>query len=79
MRTFSAREFNRDVSAAKRAADDGPVIVTDRGQAAYVLMTIGDYRDLTRSEVDLATLLAHPEGIEIDLPSRELSSRDITL
>ena len=44
--TFTAREFNRDVSAAKRAAADGPVIVTDRGQPAYVLLGIDDYRRL---------------------------------
>ena len=36
--TFTSREFNRDVSAAKRAAANGPVIVTDRGQPAYVLL-----------------------------------------
>ena len=28
------REFNRDVSAAKRQADHGPVVITDRGQPA---------------------------------------------
>ena len=44
--TFTAREFNRDVSAAKRAAADGPVIVTDRGRPAYVLLEIDDYRRL---------------------------------
>ena len=41
--TFTSREFNRDVSAAKRAAANGPVIVTDRGQPAYVLLGIDDY------------------------------------
>lgn len=44
--TFTSREFNRDVSAAKRAAANGPVIVTDRGQPAYVLLRIDDYRRL---------------------------------
>ena len=37
--TITAREFNRDVSAAKRAADNGPVTITDRGTPAYVLLT----------------------------------------
>jgi len=31
MTTMSAREFNHDVSAAKRAATREPVIITDRG------------------------------------------------
>ena len=29
MTTISSREFNRDVSAAKRAALEGPVVITD--------------------------------------------------
>jgi prevent-host-death family protein len=36
--TMSAREFNQHVSRAKRAAKDGPVIITERGKPAYVLM-----------------------------------------
>jgi prevent-host-death family protein len=45
--TLSSREFNQDASRAKRAAKDGPVIITERGRPAYVLMTIEDYRKLT--------------------------------
>ena len=54
MTTISARDFNRDVSAAKRAADHGPVVITDRGRAAYILLSASDYDDLTdnRSIVD---------------------------
>ena len=43
MATITAREFNRDVSAAKRQADHGPVVITDRGQPAFVLMSIAEY------------------------------------
>jgi len=52
--TMSAREFNRDVSAAKRVADHGPVLITDRGQVAYILLSASDYEELTdkRSIVD---------------------------
>ena len=42
--TFSSREFTRDVAAAKRAAADGPVFITDRGRPAFALLTIDDYR-----------------------------------
>jgi len=41
--TFSSRDFTRDVSAAKRAAVDGPVFITDRGRPAYALLNIDDY------------------------------------
>jgi hypothetical protein len=35
---LSSREFNRNISRAKRAADEGPVIVTYRGEQHYVLL-----------------------------------------
>ena len=41
--TFSSRDFARDVSAAKRAAADGPVFITDRGRPAFALLKIDDY------------------------------------
>ncbi len=49
-RTFSSREFNQDVGKAKRAADNGPVTVTDRGRPAYVLMRHDEYRRLVGPE-----------------------------
>ena len=41
--TFSSRDFTRDVSAAKRAAAEGPVFITDRGRPAFALLTIAEY------------------------------------
>lgn len=41
--TFSSRDFTRDVSAAKRAAVEGPVFITDRGRPAFALLKIDDY------------------------------------
>lgn len=41
MTTMSAREFNRDVSAAERDAARGPVVITDRGEPAFVLLDRG--------------------------------------
>ena len=43
IQNFSSRDFARDVSAAKRAAIDGPVFITDRGRPAFVLLKIEDY------------------------------------
>lgn len=43
MATITAREFNQDVARAKRAANDGPVFITDRGKPAHVLMTAEAY------------------------------------
>ena len=58
MRTMSAREFNRDVSVAKRRANDGPVAITDRGESAYVLMTIEEHRKRNRQENSLVECLS---------------------
>lgn len=43
LHTFSSRDFTRDVSAAKRAAMDGPVFITDRGRPAFALLNIDEY------------------------------------
>ena len=47
--TLSSREFNQDTSRAKKAADNGPVFITDRGMPAHVLLTIEEYWRITRS------------------------------
>jgi PHD/YefM family antitoxin component YafN of YafNO toxin-antitoxin module len=45
--TLSSREFNQDVSEAKRAANNGPLFITDRGRSAHVLMSMELYQQLT--------------------------------
>ncbi|WP_136517949.1 MULTISPECIES: type II toxin-antitoxin system prevent-host-death family antitoxin [Cellulomonas] len=45
---LTSRQFNHDVSAAKRAAKDGPVVITDRGQPSHVLLTYADFQRMTR-------------------------------
>jgi prevent-host-death family protein len=64
--TMTAREFNRDVSAAKRAADSGPVVITDRGKAAYVLLSIKAYRELQNDDEDLVARLSMDDDIEFE-------------
>jgi len=70
--TFSSRDFTRDVSAAKRAAIDGPVFITDRGRPAFALLKIDDYyRIIGKNEPTLLELMdgiAGGEQIEFDPP-----------
>jgi hypothetical protein len=33
--TLSSREFNQDTGRAKKAAENGPVFITDRGRPAH--------------------------------------------
>jgi len=66
MKLLSSREFNRDVSHAKRAAQAEPVLITDRGQPTHVLMSIADYRRLTGEGENILELLAMPETVALD-------------
>jgi prevent-host-death family protein len=61
--TLSSREFNQDVSRAKRAAEEGPVIITDRGAPAYVLLCHETYQRLTGGGPTIRELLELP-GVE---------------
>jgi prevent-host-death family protein len=81
MTTVTSREFNRDVSAAKRAAAAGPVVITDNGRPAHVLMSIEDYERLTERAGRMADRLADPASasIELPLPDRQVSERDVDL
>ncbi|MFT3861945.1 type II toxin-antitoxin system prevent-host-death family antitoxin [Micropruina sp.] len=74
---MTAREFNRDVSAAKREANRGPVVITDRGEPAYVLMSIAEYRRMGETGASLVDRLSmdddldiefHPAHIELAVP-----------
>jgi prevent-host-death family protein len=64
--TLSSREFNQDVSRAKRAADKGPVVITDRGEPAYVLLRHRDYQRLASSGPSIRDLLSYPGADEIE-------------
>ena len=45
-----SRRFNQDIAGAKRAADEGPVIITDRGNPDYVLLTCEYYQQLNNGQ-----------------------------
>ena len=66
--TLSSRELNQDVTRAKKAALKGPVVITDRGRPAHVLLSISEYRKLTRKRRNIADALGMKgvEDIEFD-------------
>jgi prevent-host-death family protein len=65
--TVTSREFNQAASDAKRAANRGPVFITDRGRPAHVLMSMALYRRLTGNHQKIADLLAMPGAAEVEL------------
>ncbi len=63
--TLSSREFNQHASEAKRAANKGPVFITDRGRPARVLLSFDDYQRLTKQRRSIADALAMPGVADI--------------
>jgi PHD/YefM family antitoxin component YafN of YafNO toxin-antitoxin module len=65
--TISSRRFNQDRSAAKKLAETGPVIITDRGRPTHVLMTHEEYKRISARPMSLLEALAQPGGDEYDV------------
>jgi prevent-host-death family protein len=66
MKSFTSRQFNQDVSQAKRVALHEPVFVTDRGKPTHVLMSIEAYRQLLGKPDTLAEMLGASEPIHAE-------------
>jgi prevent-host-death family protein len=75
---FTAREYNQDASAVKRAAKDAPVIITERGKPSHVLMTWETYRQLKEAKAE-PPLVQFLEGLalaDLDLSRGADTGRD---
>jgi hypothetical protein len=72
--TMPARQFARDLAGAKRAADLGPVLLTDRGHPACALLRIDGFYDLcgkrqpSRSLLELMHGLPDTAGMDVEPP-----------
>lgn len=72
-RTMTGSDFNQNIGVAKRAAQDGPVVITDRGRPAHVLLSFEHYRELVKRRPGIAEILGGPPGvadIDFELPGR---------
>jgi prevent-host-death family protein len=81
MQKITSRQFNQDVGAAKRAASKSPVMITDRGKPAHVLLTYEAWRALGGPRRDLAASLSMPGLSEIDFdpPKATIGLREADL
>ena len=74
--TLTSREFNQDVSKAKRAALNGPVFITDRGHVAHVLLAIDDYKKITKKKQSIVNLISMPaDAPDIDFEPDPLKGK----
>ena len=64
--TISSREFNQDAGGAKKAAEKGPVVITDRGRPAHVLLRFDDYQKQLGAGPSLLEALAQKEAGDFD-------------
>ena len=63
---ITSRDFNQDVGKAKRAAAKGPVVITDRGRPAHVLLSVEDYNRLTGGYANIVDLIADKRAAKIE-------------
>ncbi len=79
--TLSSREFNQDTGRAKKAAEKGPVFITDRGKPAHVLLSIEEYRRLAGHRRSIVDALSMPglADIEFDPPRVDIGLRHADL
>ena len=66
--TLSSRDFNQRASEAKKAAEHGPVFITDRGRTAHVLLSFEEYQRILGAKHSLANLLFMPSVADSDFP-----------
>ena len=64
--TLTSREFNQNVSRAKRASNLGPVFITNRNKPEHVLLSIDEYQRLKGERSDLLDALSMPGLTEIE-------------
>lgn len=73
---MTSREFNQNTSLAQRYAQTAPVIITNRGKPAYVLVKYEEFQTAKPTKSALQTLLdlSHPADVgDIDLPLKPRS------
>ncbi len=73
--TMTSREFNQDSGRAKKAANLGPVIITDHGRPAHVLLSYEEFRQMGGRKPTIGELLAMPEGANLDYEFPRLTDR----
>lgn len=73
-KTLSSRDFNHDPSSAKKAADSGPVFISNRGKSEYVLMNIKEYNSLFGAEESIIDLIGMKEAGDIDFEPEKIKN-----
>lgn len=73
-KTLSSREFNQNRSLARKAAQSGTVIITDRGKPSFVLMSYEKYEAIQGKSKSLIDLIGMPDGADIEFDPPRIGS-----
>ncbi|MGO4536043.1 type II toxin-antitoxin system Phd/YefM family antitoxin [Leifsonia sp. 2MCAF36] len=81
MAIITARAFNQDTSAAKRSAASEPLIITDRGEPSFVLLTYAEYERLSGRQRNIVEMLRQDTRGDFDyeFPRATIDARDVEL
>ena len=79
-RLITSREFARDLKSAKRAASEGPVVITTRGKPEFALLSYRAFEQLRGDAAppslwQVLSELPTTEGIEFDPPHLNIELR----
>jgi prevent-host-death family protein len=72
MTTMSSRQFNQHTGEAKKAAESGPVLITDRGRTTHVLLNFEDFERMRKPGKTLYESFAHLESADYDFEIPEM-------
>ena len=74
---LTSASFNRNPSKAKKKADEGPVVITDHGEATYVLMRYAEFEANWKKPESLYEALRDPHAtVEGDFDPDRLPFED---
>lgn len=73
--TLSSQALKRDVIGELEASKSGPVVITDRGEPAHVLLRVEDYRRLRKQRRNIADALAMPGIVDAAFEPPRLTVR----
>ncbi len=77
---MTSADFNQNPSKAKKAANDGPLVITEHGEASYVLVRYIDFESNWKKSKSLYDALCHKNSkFDDDFSPERLSfeERDI--
>ena len=68
---LSSNAFTKDPDAARKAADGGPVFITEHGQPTHVMLNMADYQRLLGQSAKISELLSMSGLVGIDWSPRK--------